>query len=140
MNALLRWRDSMALSVPVIDADHKRLFELLSRLRFLDLAGEDRRAIADALAELLLYTQTHFRREERLMELGGYPGLAAHRRLHRQFTDRVTEITARFGQNGAGLKTSSICDLLSNWLVDHVLGEDMKLKPYVEKLEEAQAA
>ena len=80
---LLRWRDSLSLNVPIIDSDHKKLFELLNRVRFLDLAGDEPQAIADALSELLLYTQTHFRREEKLMELGNYPGLERHRQYHR---------------------------------------------------------
>ena len=138
--ALLCWRDSLALHAPAIDNDHKRLFELLNRVRFLDLAGDDPQAIGEALSELLLYTQTHFRREERLMELGGYPGIEAHRRIHRRFTDRVAELTARFRANPSGFRISEICELLAEWLVDHVLGEDMRLRPYVTNLAEAHAA
>ncbi|MBL8668860.1 MAG: hemerythrin family protein [Rhodospirillales bacterium] len=137
---LLRWRDSLSLNVPIIDADHKRLFELLNRVRFLDLAGDEPQAIADALSELLLYTQTHFRREEKLMELGGYPGLAQHRRYHRFFTEKVAEVMARFRANPHGFRVHDFYELLANWLTDHVLGEDMKIRPYVAHLEEAQVA
>jgi hemerythrin len=137
---LLRWRDSLSLNVPAIDTDHKRLFELLNRIRFLDFAGDEPEAIADALSELLLYTQTHFRREERLMELGGYPGLEIHRRYHRQFTDKVAEALAQFHANSANFRVHNIYKLLANWLVDHVLGEDMKIRPFVADLAEAQAA
>jgi hemerythrin len=137
---LLRWRDSLSLNAPIIDADHKRLFELLSRIRFLDLAGDDPQAIGDALSELLLYTQTHFRREERLMELGTYPGLEAHRCIHRKFTGKVAEIAARFRANPTEFRVREVCELLAEWLVDHVLGEDMKIKPYVAHLPECQAA
>ena len=138
--SLLCWRDSLSLNVPAVDQDHKRLFELLNRVRFLDLAGDDPQAIADALAELLLYAQTHFRREERLMALGKYPGIAAHARIHRQFTDRVTEIAARFRANPSIFRVRDIYQLLADWLVDHVLGEDMLLKPYIAHLPESQAA
>ncbi|QLH39720.1 MAG: hemerythrin family protein [Defluviicoccus sp.] len=137
---LLCWRDSLSLNVPAVDQDHKRLFELLNRLRFLDLAGDDPQAIGDVLAELLLYTQTHFRREERLMALGNYPGLAAHARIHRQFTDQVSEIAARFRANPSTLRVRDIYQMLVDWLVDHVLGEDMRLKPYIAHLPEAQIA
>ncbi len=137
---LLRWRDSLSLNVPAIDNDHKRLFDLLNRVRFLDLAGDDPEAIIDALSELLLYTQTHFRREERLMELGNYPGLDAHRRYHREFTDKVTEAMAQFRANSTNFRANNIYKLLANWLVDHVLGEDMKIRPFVAALAEAQAA
>lgn len=140
MSTLLRWRDSLALQVPMIDADHKRLFDLLNRVRFLDLAGDDPQAVAEALGELLTYTQTHFRREERLMELGHYPGIAQHRKLHEAFTDRIAEIIANFQLNPQAVRIRNIYEMLSNWLVDHVLGEDMRLKPYVAHLEDAQAA
>lgn len=137
---LLRWRDSLALNVPMIDNDHKRLFELLNRVRFLEFAGDDAGAVADALSELLLYTQTHFRREERLMELGNYPGIEAHRRAHRKFTEGVTEIAARFRAHPKALRVHEIYEMLANWLVDHVLGSDMQIKPYVAHLAQAQAA
>lgn len=137
---LLRWRDSLSLDVPAIDNDHKRLFELLNRVRFLDLAGDEPEAIMEALSELLLYTQTHFRREERLMGLGGYPGLDVHRGYHRQFTEKVTEALAQFRANSTNFRARNIYELLANWLVDHVLGEDMKIRPFVATLAEAQAA
>jgi hemerythrin len=137
---LLRWRDSLSLDVAAIDADHKRLFELLSRLRYLDLAGDDPDAVNEALSELLLYTQTHFRREERLMTLGGYPLLEYHQRCHRQFTDRVAGIAARFRANPKAFSVRVFYEMLADWLVDHVLGEDMRLKPWIAHLEEAQAA
>jgi hemerythrin len=137
---LLRWRDSLALNVPLIDSDHKRLFELLNRIRFLEFAGDDTGAVADALSELLLYTQTHFRREEKLMELGRYPGLEGHRRAHRKFTERVAEIAARFRVNPKAFRVHEIYTILAEWLVNHVLGSDMQIKPYVAHLPEAQAA
>jgi hemerythrin len=137
---LLRWRDSLALNVPAIDKDHKRLFEILNRLRFLGFAGDDTHGVADALSELLLYTQTHFRREEKLMELGGYPGLEGHRRAHRKFTGQVAEIAARFRANPKPFRVHDAHQILAQWLVDHVLGADMEIKPYVAHLYEAQAA
>jgi hemerythrin len=137
---LLRWRDSLALNVPAIDNDHKRLFELLNRVRFLEFAGDEPRAVADALSELLLYTQTHFRREERLMELAAYPGLEGHRRAHRKFTGQVAEIVGHFHANPRAFRVHEIYQMLADWLVDHVLGADMQIKPYVAHLPEAQAA
>ena len=137
---LLRWRDSLSLNVPVIDADHKRLFELLNRLRFLDLAGDEPSAVEEALSDLLLYTQTHFRREERLMMLGGYPLLHQHQRAHRQFTDRVAGIAARYHSNPKAFSVRVFYEMLSDWLVDHVLGDDMRIKPWIAHLEESQAA
>ena len=137
---LLRWRDSLALGVPVIDNDHKRLFELLNRVRFLEFAGDDSGAVTDALSELLLYTQTHFRREEKLMQLGNYPGFEGHRRAHRKFTERVAEISAGFRANAKSFRVHDVYTTLADWLVDHVLGTDMQIKPYVAHLQEAQAA
>jgi hemerythrin len=137
---LLRWRDSLSLQVPAIDHDHMRLFELLNRVRFLDLAGDEPQMVGDALSELLLYTQTHFRREEKLMELGGYPGLDRHRRIHRGFTEKVAEIMASYRANPNSFRVHEFYDLLAKWLLNHVLGEDMQIKPFVAHLKEAQAA
>lgn len=74
------------------------------------------------------------------MELGKYPGLEVHRRYHRQFTEKVAEEMAQFRANYASFRVNDVYRLLANWLVDHVLGEDMKIRPFVAHLEEAQAA
>jgi hemerythrin len=100
----------------------------------------DENAIAAALNEVVQYTQGHFRREEMLMRLSGYPGYQAHAKIHQQMAARAVELDKRFRSHPKSFRIDSFYNTLCDWLVPHVLHEDAKLKPFVEKLEEAQAA
>ncbi len=135
-----RWQDSLSLDVPAIDKDHKHLIDLLNRVRYLALAGDDREAIGAVLWDLIQYTASHFTREEMLMRLSGYPGYNVHRQIHENLSNRVSDLYAEFRKQPKSFDIPRFYDFLSEWLSMHILGEDMKIKPFVEKLAEAQAA
>lgn len=132
--APFHWRDSLSLDVPVIDRDHKHLIGLVNRIHYLRLAGADRRALGNALADLETYTETHFAREEMLMRLSGYPDLAAHAKRHVKMKQQVAEWVARFAGAPERFDVEAFASFVNDWLVMHILGEDMKIKPWVEKL------
>lgn len=138
--ALLHWRESFSLGIPAIDKDHRRLIDAVNRLHLLDVLRGEPAAIATALAEVLEHTQAHFRREEMLMRLAGYPGYEAHRQQHRLITERVADLAARFRPDTPGARAERFCQALADWLLVHMIEEDGKIRPYVEKLEEAHAA
>jgi hemerythrin-like metal-binding domain len=135
-----RWQDSLSLDVPAIDKDHKLLIDLLNRIHYMELAGDDQEAIAVVIAELVEYTTTHFSREEMLMRLSGYPGYKAHQKIHESLRTRVADLHAQFQRKPETFDVQRFYRFLADWLTMHILGEDAKIKPYVEKLAEAQAA
>jgi hemerythrin-like metal-binding protein len=137
---LFHWRDSLSLDVPAIDDDHKRLIDLLNRLHFMVLAGDDREAIGATMWELVRYTQRHFRREEMLMRLSGYPGYEAHKRLHKALTERVMEYYDAFQAKPSRFNVKKLYDFLADWLLVHITKEDMRLQPYVARLGSVKAA
>lgn len=136
---LARWSESLAVGVEVIDADHRRLFDAVNRLHFLDGAEEDLAALANALGDVLDYTRSHFRREEMLMRLAGYPGYTAHCALHRKAAERVEQWEARCLADPTSAHVRAFSEALSDWLLAHIQQEDVKLKPYVEQLRIAQS-
>jgi hemerythrin len=136
---LARWSESLALGVPAIDADHRRLLDAINRLHFLDSAEEDVAALATALGDVLDHTRGHFRREEMLMRLAGYPGYEAHRALHRKAAERAEQWEARCLADPTSARVRIFTETLSDWLLAHIHTEDVKLKPYVENLQEAQS-
>jgi hemerythrin len=135
-----RWRDSLSLDVPAIDADHKHLIELLNRLHYMALAGDDREAVGAVLSELVDYTLAHFEREEALMKASDYPGLAAHVRLHEVLRAQAAHFRDRFRADPRAFDVERFYVFLSDWLTMHILGEDMKLKPWVAKCQQTAAA
>jgi hemerythrin-like metal-binding protein len=129
--ALFRWRESVALGIPDIDDDHKHLIGLLNRLHFMVLAGDETSAVGEALDSLVRRFEWHFRREEALMLRIGYPHYERHRRLHAALHERLTADQACFHRRPKRFDAASFYDLLADWLVVHMMREDLRLKPYI---------
>ncbi len=137
---VLRWQSAMQLGIPAIDADHKKLVGLLNCLHYTVMAGDDRCGVASVLDELVDYTETHFAREEMLMERSDYPDFAAHRAAHRWLAEKMWERRQAFRAAPDEFDMHGFYDFLSGWLLQHVLGDDMKLRPYLERLSTHAAA
>lgn len=129
--ALLHWRDNLSVGVDDVDADHKHLIDLLNELHYLVFAGGDRTSVGKVLEKLVRYTEYHFDREEKLMRVAGYPGLEEHRTRHQDLARRLFEYRKSFEDRPESFDSEAFYDFLSEWLVVHVLDEDMKYKPYV---------
>lgn len=144
---MTKWSESLRLGVPVLDRDHRQLLDAVSGLEHLFTVydgGDADRATADAasepflqkiLDEVVKYTRTHFAREEMLMRLAGYPDYAAHRRLHEGLARRADRL--EMDAHRHRLTADDLRVKLGDRLVAHILHEDVKIKPWVEKLEEA---
>ncbi len=130
---LLHWRQNMSLGVHALDADHKHLIDLLNRLHFMIMAGDERAAIECVLEDLLNYAQYHFEREERLMRQYHYPRYEAHRRLHQELAEHLRQFQNEFRWSPGTFDTSGFYDFVSDWLLVHVLCEDMRLKPFLAR-------
>lgn len=131
--ALLHWRPHMSLGIEAIDADHRQLIDLLNRLHFMALAGDEPASVGAVLDELVAYARTHFAREEALMQRSGYPHLLDHREQHRQLADRLRTFCAIYEQDPDRFDMTAFYDFVADWLVVHFLEEDMKLKPWVHE-------
>jgi hemerythrin-like metal-binding protein len=131
---VLRWQPAMKLGIPAIDADHKTLVGLLNTLHYALIAGDDRSGLGAILKELVDYTHGHFAREEALMERSGYPGIEAHRAIHRRIATAMEDHRATFLDEPDAFDMDEFYDFVCGWLLHHVLGEDMKLKPYFSRL------
>ena len=134
---MLRWRSNLSLGVADIDADHKALIEILNRLFYMVKAGDERAEIAGVLHELGDYCDRHFRREEALMRRSGYGGLERHAKLHDVLRRQVATWTGVYLDDPDAFDIAGFYDFVSDWLLVHVLTEDMRLRPY---LAEATAA
>ena len=119
------WDDTYLLHLPVIDAQHRQLFAILSELETA-LAGDLSPTAAEhLLLRLQHYAARHFAIEERYMEESHFPGLEQQRQAHRKFSATFTRV---FDESRAGGISPSLAPLmereLSQWLRDHVAGLD----------------
>jgi hemerythrin len=127
------WKESFSVGCDIIDADHKILISLINQLDDAMETGQARDVVASVLNVLIEYTETHFGREEKLMEISGYPGIEAHKTEHARLTAQVRDIRDRFQRGERRVVDEELMSFLKTWLSGHILGIDMQYRPYIEK-------
>ncbi len=121
----LLWNDELLTGDPLIDDQHRRLFQLFNALVDGIARGEREDLVGRTLAALSAYVVGHFRMEEEMMARIGYPGLADHRAEHETMRIRVEDMVDQF--NLIGLDPSEVLRALKKWLIGHVQGQDQAL-------------
>ena len=124
------WDKLLSVEIEEIDADHRRLVELLGLLASAVDEGRERDYIAALLEELVVSTEAHFRHEERLMIGHAYPDRDAHAAEHRELIDAARAMQKTFMASGRGLEERGL-DYLEHWLTEHILVADMRLGAYL---------
>lgn len=133
------WREALSVSNNLIDADHQHLLSLINSFEEIFTAD---RPIADLLAaigELRDYTHTHFAREERMMLALRYARYDHHKLAHARLIEQLDQAAKPLHELGRVLAATaaalpeeirdSLVGLLRQWLLEHIMGEDMQLKP-----------
>lgn len=129
--SLIRWQDSFAIGVASIDSDHQVLVSLLNQLSETREEGQARDVVGSVLNVLVEYTINHFHREEHLMALCGYSDLADHHQKHQRIAARVQKMRQQY-ESGCHTAVDELLNFLKNWLVEHIIGEDTHIRPWVE--------
>jgi len=121
----IEWSKDLETGIPVVDADHRVLVELLNQVHDAIGDSEEHVTLGSVLRALGDYTVYHFAREERLQEVAGFEGVDAHRRTHAQLAARVTEIARQYATAPDTVQASEVNAFLRSWLIDHILKQDM---------------
>lgn len=131
--------DKFKTGVPLIDDEHRRLFEIIKDTNDLiheQLLHDKYDEIMRLLSELRDYTEFHFKDEEQLMERINYPGLPSQKRAHTSFVERLVEIDLSelddMDDNQQEYLVNLI-DYLLGWLSNHILGSDKKIGEYMRE-------
>lgn len=97
-NTSLRIAEDLGGGVAVLDRDHDVMMSLAQQIaRFRRIADFDG-AVA-ALAQLLSAAEIHWRREEDMLRLYGYPGTDEHARGHAAAKDRLAGLYDRLAHH-----------------------------------------
>lgn len=111
-----------------VDQEHERwitIFNQLERHVIEGAAEESLRAQREALKEILEFTREHFRNEEELMDEYGYSDVVKHRRMHKEFDNKVYNMY-RDVEDGTVLLSSELLTLVRNWFLTHTSTEDRR--------------
>ena len=124
------WTDNLSVKIAAIDAQHRKLIDLINELNDAMSQGKGKDVLGRVLTSLIDYTKTHFAEEERLMSLHKYPGYAEHKAAHDSLTAQVIEISEKFKSGQIGL-TIPVSDFLKEWLTDHILHTDKEYSAFL---------
>jgi len=130
----IAWNDTLVVGDESIDADHRRMMELIATLETAAPGPVDCTAVGATLAELARLTAEHFTREEALQEAVGFPDRDAHRTSHVMLLKRLDAIMAHYADGCDEVRSGiirTLGDSLATWLVGHIVNNDMEFKSYV---------
>ncbi len=128
----IQWTERLAVGVPIIDDQHKELFDRVNRL----LAAAGDRSAHGELPSLLGFLQdyvvTHFRVEEDLMARHFYPDAPAHKEQHAGFVTDFGRLRADLEARGPEpVLVVETQKRVVDWLLQHVGKTDKVLGAFL---------
>ncbi|MGE4282482.1 MAG: bacteriohemerythrin [Clostridia bacterium] len=133
---LFKWKDTFSCNIEEIDRQHKKLFELGSKLDdIISLKdGYDHYdEIMEVLAELRDYTVYHFGYEEALMKEHNFEQLESHKYQHELFVDKINEVYNKNIDDNQERVTFEILMFVADWISTHILKTDMNYKDFLNE-------
>ncbi len=135
---MFNWKDDYSVKIPLIDEQHKRLFEIGNSINELlkDYNGQDSfDEIMKQLDEMSKYTKCHFAQEEKLMSYYGYEDIEEHLKEHHKFIAYLEG----FDLNDIDLDQREVLlnmiRFISSWIFKHIMHTDFKYSDFiVEKM------
>lgn len=129
---LIKWTDLYSVKNSVIDAQHKKLVELINELFRLISKKENREKMENIINSLIEYTQYHFITEEELFNKYGYPEIEKHKEEHQDFVNQVLQFKTDYSEGKVQIKFD-VFSFLKDWLLKHIIGSDKKYMQYFKK-------
>jgi len=126
----IQWNNAMSVGVPSLDSDHRCLIRIINLLHDVHPV-ESGRTMETVLETLVLYCRFHFTREEAVMAACGFPGIRVHVGEHRLFTAFIQKLHDTWRSHPSARTAERLYAYLSDWLLHHILIQDMAFKPYV---------
>ena len=120
------WRDSYRLGIPVVDAEHRRFFDLLNGLHEVVQTGGSPEAVGSQLAALDGYALIHFRNEEEFLGAVGCPDLPLQESEHAVYHRHLRRMVEEGGRDPV-----EAIRFARDWLLEHVLGTDRRYSAWI---------
>jgi len=133
--AYFEWNSQVELEHPLINAHHKRLFELSEAVAQSAAGSPDARPAAPALRELIAFAREHFAAEEGLMRAANYAPVDTHAHYHARLLGDLEEYFRKV-QDGsdseARLTVTGLVAFLWRWLILHIDSADRELVRWLQ--------
>jgi len=135
----LVWREQLSVGNNMIDSDRKHLIVIINQVEDA-MAAHNGKQLATTLEELSQYSLMHFAREEKIASAAGYTQVPLLHQSHEMLFKRLDAVRGEIdamGNEWSPEAAQRFTLFLRNWLVDHVIKEDLLMKPVLQKLSPA---
>ncbi len=128
------WKAEYETGIEEVDNHHKLLFKLINFFGMMNVKQSNQEDIMRALSNLAEQTIHHFGIEETLMGSQEYLLFDHHKSCHlvfkRLIDELIIKIKAEYDLEKARNEIYFIC---SQWIVEHILKEDLEMSIYLDK-------
>lgn len=130
------WSGKYRIGIAKVDQQHKKLVTLINALARQHTEATDPSVLVKVLDDLVSYTNYHFKTEESLMRQCGVDAdfQVGHQRAHTSFIQEITRANKLARENAQTISTRTLT-FLSRWLIQHILGTDMRMANEIIALE-----
>ncbi|TLD96614.1 non-heme iron protein [Helicobacter jaachi] len=134
---LPQWSGDFSVGHEIIDQQHQTLFNLAHKAYRIANSPSSPNEIKMILVEFFDYMKTHFKDEEQYMQAIGYPRLEEHRKIHRDIVAEMAGMVKNV--HSVEVLKEMISTIAKDWLLTHILQEDMQIEKYRREQLETRA-
>lgn len=128
----LQWRDQLSVANDLIDGDHQHLIEIIN-LAEVSLQAHNPGELSRVLQELHRYGKSHFEREEQIARAIQFPRADSLHESHQELSHQLEKFRDEVGEQWSEAAIQEFSTFLRNWLINHVIKEDMLMKPWLQR-------
>jgi len=134
----IKWREELSIDRGPIDQDHHTLIAIINTFETVKPGPDAGGKLADVLDKLAQYGSMHFEREEQLQRQVAFPFATGHNQQHRLLVRSLcaarAELAAVASDKDLATFRVHMCGFLNDWLMDHIIQNDLLMKPYVRAM------
>lgn len=131
--AELAWTDQLSVANAKIDSDHKKLITMVNGIQYM-IKTRAAEALPEAFEQFENWLRIHFDNEENIAKAVNHP-FAKNKLEHEQLLEEFQNMKGMFkAKNGmwSDDEAEYYSEYLSGWVTNHVLSEDMLMKPLLQ--------
>ena len=129
----LVWTEHLSVGNAIIDSDHKKLITMVNGAEYM-IKKRDGFALSQAFEQIEHWLRVHFANEEMIAQAVNFP--FTKNNLEHEYLLKAIHLMrdVMTGKNGVWDEDDAehYSEFLSNWLTDHVINEDMLMKPVLQ--------
>lgn len=129
----IAWAEYLSVGNDLIDGDHKKLILAVNNVAQA-IESRDRAALSSSYNLFNVLMNIHIKNEAKIAKAVNFPFDANHLH-HLQLMDEVKYMIAKLDDLQSFWPDNVVnmyCKFLNDWIIEHIVEEDMKMKPVLE--------